>query len=157
MNCRPGPLALFSTLIASLNPDCNRALAAEATRNRPSQIPVQEYYNRFAQTAGPADAMRISREPACFEPRALRTESAQRQSWHVSIDFLPGSYDAARALTWLGYRATHEEHQLTFSKVPSHGCPSLFAWLRGPACVLVLLCRHRCPGRRRQRGQHQPC
>jgi len=48
---------------------------------------LQEYYNRFAQTAGPADAMRIS------------------------------SYDAARALTWLGYRATHEEHQLTFSKV----------------------------------------
>ncbi|OLP95639.1 putative aarF domain-containing protein kinase 1 [Symbiodinium microadriaticum] len=48
---------------------------------------LQEYYNRFAQTAGPADAMRIS------------------------------SYDASRALTWLGYRATHEEHQLTFSKV----------------------------------------
>ncbi|CAE7401971.1 Adck1 [Symbiodinium sp. CCMP2592] len=48
---------------------------------------LQEYYNRFAQTAGPADAKRIS------------------------------SYDAARALTWLGYRASHEDHQLTFSKV----------------------------------------
>ncbi|CAE7206690.1 CML1 [Symbiodinium natans] len=48
---------------------------------------LQEHYNRFAQTPGPADTMFIS------------------------------SYDSARALTWLGYRSSHEEHQLTFSKV----------------------------------------
>ena len=56
----------------------------------------------------------------------------------LASDCLPGSYDASRALTWLGYRATHEEHQLTFSKVLSHCCPSLFV-LRGPDRPVPLL------------------
>ncbi|CAE7221481.1 ADCK1, partial [Symbiodinium pilosum] len=96
--CMPNSSKSVSSAVSATPTYKNTVTLSEAYRflevyrcregfTRAEAAELQDQFGRFAQTPGPADVMRIS------------------------------AFDSARALTWLGYRASHEEHQLIFSQV----------------------------------------